>query len=147
MPINHLYHTWKQRILELYPQERKTRVSNFAWLLVGIFESRSVYLSRIAGKIAGQAKRTSTTRRLRRFLDNPAIRVREWYAPIPKGLFILRLACQSIMMIVSANGFWKNLNMMTNFSRKLQLQLLQRELHQFQCCRDILKSAMPGQEG
>ena len=84
MPINHLYHTWKQRILELYPQERKTRVSNFAWLLVGIFESRSVYLSRIAGKIPGQAKRTSTTRRLRRFLDNPAIRVREWYAPMAR---------------------------------------------------------------
>jgi hypothetical protein len=84
MPINHLYHTWKQRILELYPQERKTRLNNFAWLLVGIFESRSVYLSRIAGKIPGQAKRTSTTRRLRRFLDNPAIRVREWYAPMAR---------------------------------------------------------------
>lgn len=84
MPINQLYHTWKQRILELYPQERKTRVNNFTWLLVGIFESRSVYLSRIAGKIPGQAKRTSTTRRLRRFLDNPAIRVREWYAPLAR---------------------------------------------------------------
>ncbi len=85
MPITQLYHTWKQRILELHPQERKTRVSNFAWLLVGIFESRSVYLSRIAGKIPGQAKRTSTTRRLRRFLDNPAIRVREWYVPVAQA--------------------------------------------------------------
>ena len=92
MPINHHYHTWKQRILELYPQERKTRVSNFAWLLVGIFESRSVYLSRIAGKIPGQAKRTSTTRRLRRFLDNPAIRVREWYAPMARHWLQAQLA-------------------------------------------------------
>jgi hypothetical protein len=84
MPITHLYHTWKQRILELHPEERKTRVNNFAWLLVGIFESRSVYLSRIAGKIPGQAKRASTTRRLRRLLDNPAIRVREWYEPVAR---------------------------------------------------------------
>jgi hypothetical protein len=84
MPITQLYHTWIQRILELHPQERMTRVSNFAWLLVGIFESRSVHLSRIAGKIPGQAKRTSTTRRLRRLLDNRAIRVREWYEPVAR---------------------------------------------------------------
>ena len=84
MPITQLYDTWKQRILELRPDERKTRVSNFAWLLVGIFESRSVYLSRIAGKIPGKAKRPSTTRRLRRLLDNPAIRVREWYEPVAR---------------------------------------------------------------
>jgi hypothetical protein len=85
MPITQLYHTWIQRILELHPQERMTRVSNFVWLLVGIFESRSVYLSRIAGKIPGQAKRTSTTRRMRRLLDNPAIRVRAWYAPMAQA--------------------------------------------------------------
>ena len=85
MPITQLYHTWIQRILELHPQERMTRVSNFAWLLIGIFESRSVYLSRIAGKIPGQAKRTSKTRRLRRFLDNPAIRVRAWYEPVAQA--------------------------------------------------------------
>jgi hypothetical protein len=41
-----------------------------------------VYLSRIAGKIAGKAKLQSTVRRLDRFLDNPAVRVREWYKPI-----------------------------------------------------------------
>jgi hypothetical protein len=41
-------------------------------------------LSRIAGKIPGEAKRTSTTRRLRRLLDNPAIRVREWYEPVAR---------------------------------------------------------------
>lgn len=35
-------------------------------------------LSRIAGKIPGEAKLTSATRRLNRLLDNPAIRVREW---------------------------------------------------------------------
>jgi len=84
MPINQLYHTWNQRIMKLHPNERKTRVRNFAWLLVGIYESRSVYLSRIAGKIPSQAKRSSVTRRLRRFLDNPAIRVRAWYEPLAR---------------------------------------------------------------
>jgi hypothetical protein len=52
------------------------------WLIVGIYQSRSVGLSQIAGKIPGAAKLLSTTRRLSRLLDNPAIRVREWYEPI-----------------------------------------------------------------
>jgi len=50
--------------------------------MIGIFKSRSVYLSRIAGKIPGQAKQLSVVRRLARLLDNPAIRVREFYKPI-----------------------------------------------------------------
>jgi len=57
-------------------------VRNFVWLLVGIQQSRSVTLSKIAGKIPGEAKLLSTVRRLGRFLSNPAIRVRDWYEPI-----------------------------------------------------------------
>ncbi len=84
MPINQLYHTWMRRIRELRPGQRITQVRNFVWLLIGIHQSRSVKLSRIAGKIPGSAKLLSTIRRLSRFLDNPAIRVRTWYAPIAK---------------------------------------------------------------
>jgi len=84
MPINRQYHTWFQRIRELRPGQRITQVRNFVWLLVGIHQSRSVTLSHIAGKIPGEAKLLSTVRRLGRFLDNPAIRVRAWYAPIAR---------------------------------------------------------------
>ncbi len=84
MPTNHLYHTWIQRIRELHPKQRITQVRNFALLLYGIHQSRSVYLSRIAGKTPGQAKLLSTVRRLARFLDNSAIRVREFYEPIAR---------------------------------------------------------------
>jgi Transposase DDE domain len=84
MPINHLYDTWIRRIRELQPGQRITQVRAFVWLMIGIYQSRSVCLSRIAGKIPGQAKLLSTTRRLSRLLDNPAIRVRQWYAPIAR---------------------------------------------------------------
>jgi hypothetical protein len=84
MPITQLYHTWIQQILELHPDERMTRVRNFAWLMIGIYKSRSVHLSKIAGKIPGQAKLVSITRRLSRFLDNPAVRVRGWYEPLAR---------------------------------------------------------------
>lgn len=84
MPINRLYDTWKTRIMELRPGQRLTQVRAFLWLLIGIYLSRSVCLSRVAGKIPGKAKLTSTTRRLSRLLDNPALRVRAWYEPIAR---------------------------------------------------------------
>jgi hypothetical protein len=82
MPINQMYRTWIRRICELRPKQRITQVRNFVWLVVGMFHSRSVQLSQVAGKVLGPAKNLSTVRRLSRFLDNPAIQVREWYEPI-----------------------------------------------------------------
>ena len=71
MPTNHLYHNWFQQIRELRPGQRITQVRNFVWLMIGIYKSRSVCLSRIAGKIPGRAQLLSYTRRLSRFLGNP----------------------------------------------------------------------------
>jgi hypothetical protein len=85
MPINELYHTCMQRICELRPAQRITQVRDFVWLVMGIYMSRSVTLSKIAGEMPGSAKLVSLTRRLSRLLDNPAIRVREWYEPIARG--------------------------------------------------------------
>ena len=93
MPINQLYDTWKTRILELRPGQRITQVRAFVWLVVGIYLSRSVCLSRIACKITGEAKLTSATRRLSRLLDNPAIRVREWYEPIAREWLEAQFRC------------------------------------------------------
>lgn len=84
MLTNKFYHTWIQCIRELRPNQRITQIRNFALLLYGIYTSKSVMLSKVAGKIPGKAKLLSTFRRLERFLDNPAIRVRDWYAPIAK---------------------------------------------------------------
>lgn len=85
MPINKTYRTWIQRICELRPKQRKTQVQNFVWLVVGIFHSRSVSLSKIAGKVMSTAKNVSTVRRLSRFLASRAVDVRSWYRPIAKA--------------------------------------------------------------
>jgi hypothetical protein len=82
MPINTLYHTWFRRIQELRPGQRITQVCNFVWLMIGIYQSCSVCLSRIAGKIPSPAKLVNIARRVERLLENPAIRVLEWYEPI-----------------------------------------------------------------
>jgi len=84
MPTNHLYHTWIAQIREIHADRRITQIRNFVWLMIGIYKSRSVHLSNVAGKIPGQAKLLSATRRLSRFVDNPAIQVRDWYEPIAR---------------------------------------------------------------
>lgn len=61
--------------------------------MIGIFESHSVYLSRVAGKIPGSAKLPSSTKRLSRFLENPAIRVCEWYQPIARQWLDAQAEC------------------------------------------------------
>jgi hypothetical protein len=85
MPINETYRTWIQRICELRPKQRKTQVQNFVWLVVGIFHSHSVSLSKIASKVMSTAKNVSTVRRLSRFLASPAVDVRSWYRSIAKA--------------------------------------------------------------
>jgi len=85
MPINETYRTWIQRICEVRPKQRKTQVQNFVWLVVGIFHSHSVSLSKIAGKVMSTAKNVSTVRRLSRFLASPAVDVRSWYRSIAKA--------------------------------------------------------------
>ncbi len=82
MSTNHFYHTSLQQLRQLRASERITRVRAFAALMSGIMHSRSVHLSQIALKIEGRAKELSIVRRLERLLDNRAIDVREWYAPI-----------------------------------------------------------------
>src|SRR5215210_6293755 len=97
MPINHLHLTLQRLLLQLRPGERVTRIRNFSRLLVGLCLSRSVHLSKIASKIpttnystlttsTSEATLPSATRRLSRLLDNPAIRVRDWYEPIARSV-------------------------------------------------------------
>ena len=88
MPINKTYRTWIQRICELRPKQRKTQVQNFVWLIVGIFHSRSVSLSKIAGKVISTAKNVSTVRRLSRFLASSAVDVRSWYRSTAKAWLV-----------------------------------------------------------
>jgi hypothetical protein len=54
-------------------------------LIVGIFHSHSVSLSKVAGKVVSTAKNVSTVRRLSRFLASPAVDVRSWYRSTAKA--------------------------------------------------------------
>ena len=86
MPINQLYATLHEHLKQLRPHERRTRLRNWAWLLAGLFTSRSVHLSKIANKMPTCATLPSATRRLSRLLCNTAVRVRAWQEPLARHL-------------------------------------------------------------
>lgn len=86
MAIARTYHTFEEHISHMLQVTHKSRVRNLAWLLTGIFLSRSVHLSRIANKMVGTAKRRSRTRRVSRFLHNARFRARAWYRPVAERL-------------------------------------------------------------
>lgn len=100
MPINQLYDTWKKRIMELRPGQRITQVRAFVWLLIGIYLSRAVCISKVACKVPGAAKLPSITRRLSRLLDNPAIRVRTWYEPIARHWLETQQRCMGEIHLI-----------------------------------------------
>ena len=72
----HLYRTWYSQLAQTIPDDCASRLKNLTWLIVGLYSAMSVQLSAIVRKWPMSAKNRSLTKRLERFLDNPAVRVR-----------------------------------------------------------------------
>jgi len=97
-----LYDTWSDQIQQLCPRARKTLIHSFTCLLVGIYLSGSVHLSKIANKIPGNAKLNSTVQRLRRLLQS-AICVRKWYNSIAETLIESQAQHGTVRLIVDGS--------------------------------------------
>ncbi len=125
MPIYSLYHMWFEYIQQLFPGLRLTQQRNLGWLIVGIYQSRSVHLSKVAGKIPGTATVMSLSRRLSRWLDNPAIQVRPLYEPIARQLLACQAQTGEIRLIIDGTkiGFGHQLLMLAIAYRKRALPI------------------------
>lgn len=86
MNIIQTYHTIVERIKAIVGKERITRIRTMAWLQSGILHSRSVHLTHMASKVPGSAKKLSVADRFRSFLNNPQVRVRDWYRPLAEAM-------------------------------------------------------------
>jgi hypothetical protein len=84
MSINRVYDTCFRALRQLRPDEHLRRLKAFTWFLSGIYASQSVQLQKVGQKIPGPAKEPSVCRRLEALVANPALRVRQWYAPIAR---------------------------------------------------------------
>ena len=69
-------------LVQRLPQEVESRLTNRALLMVGIFGAHSVPTGKLAASIPLHIQKRSIVRRMERFLDHGAVRVRSWYEPI-----------------------------------------------------------------
>ena len=81
-PSQGIYSSVDLALEQLVPNECDSRLTNMAFLMVGIVGAHSVQTGRLAAYIPLHIKKLSIVRRMERFLDNGAIRVRSWYEPI-----------------------------------------------------------------
>jgi len=102
MSAYHLYDTWFRMMRKLLPNERVTRLSNAAWMIVGLCLGQSVHLSRIARRLPLVAKLTSITDRFRRFLSNQAFQAQLWYQPIAQRLLAEAARTGRVCLILDA---------------------------------------------
>lgn len=107
-----LYHKLLSQFCQWYPHERITRKRNLAWLVTGLYLSASVHLAHIVRKLSLPSQDLSLVNRFRRFLDNPHIRVRQWYRPVAKQI-VQALAGQVLRLVIDVTKVGFHFRMMT----------------------------------
>jgi hypothetical protein len=98
-----LYGKWRKQLTQLAPDECESRLTNMLYLVVGLFKARSVHLSVIARKLPVRAKKLSLDKRMRRFLSNPAVRVREWYQSVAESLVQAASSAGQVHLLIDSS--------------------------------------------
>lgn len=87
--------------MENAPRLRKTQTRGLSWLIAGVYQSRSVKLRSVAGKIPGVTQLLSKVKRLSRLLCNKTINEKAIYNPLAtKWLILQAKASQQIKLII-----------------------------------------------
>jgi hypothetical protein len=107
-----VYHKALKQFCQWFPQERITRMRNLALLVMGLQLSRSVHMSLIVRKWPLASKEPSLVNRLRRFLENRRVMVRELYHPIAVEL-VGAFAGQRIRLVIDCTKVGFNFRLMT----------------------------------
>ena len=97
-PITSLYSILHGQLLPLTGGLLDSQLANLVRLMEGLYESRSVHLSRIASNLTARATNGSVVAQLNRFLGNSKVNVRAVYEPIVREL--LRQAADAGRVIV-----------------------------------------------
>jgi hypothetical protein len=101
-PSQRLYSNVYGALVQLLPNECDSRITNMVFLMIGIFGARSVQTGRLAAYIPLHIKKLSIVRRMERFLDNGAVRVRSWYAPIASWLVSAAAVTGEIALVLDS---------------------------------------------
>ena len=97
-----LYSSLHTFILQTLPDSCDTRLANLLFMMRGLFLARSVQLDHIARKMPSRAKKLSSVKRFRRFLDNPLVRVRAWYDPFARWTLLSAASGGAVHLIIDS---------------------------------------------
>lgn len=98
-----LYGNWYQLLKQSRPEAGAWQVQNLALLVVGVYQARHVFLSRIVRTWPVRAKLVSLTRRLSRFLEHGGVTVREWYGDVARAWLAAAHAGGEIHLILDGS--------------------------------------------
>jgi hypothetical protein len=107
-----VYSTIRSQVGTWLPAERVTRLRNLALLLTGLYMAASVHLGHIARKLPTPGKLPSLVNRMRRFLDNPRVGVRDFYEPVARQL-VQAFAGQTLHLIIDCTKLGFDYQVMT----------------------------------
>ena len=97
-----LYSSLHSFIMQTLPDSCDTRLANLLFMMRGLFLARSVLLDHIAHKMPSRAKKLSSVKRFRRFLDNPLVQVRAWYDPFARFILLSAASGGAIHLIIDS---------------------------------------------
>lgn len=93
------------------PDDCDTRLTNLIYLMMGILKGASVQLPLIARSIPLRSQKWSIVKRFERFLQNRAVRVREWYAPLARLVLQSAASAGEVTLIIDATKVAFNFRM------------------------------------
>jgi len=102
-----VYHKILAQLCQWLPDERITRKRNLALLVVGLYLSASVQLSKIVAKWPVEGQLSSLANRLRRFLDNEQVERDNYFAPLARPL-LDRFAHRLLTLVIDTTKVGHN---------------------------------------
>ena len=108
----HLYHTVLTQISDHCATERVTRQRNLALIVTALYLAASCQLTRLADRLHVAGTRDSRVQRVRRFLMNERVMIRECYQATARAI-LSRLSTQRIVLIFDRTMIEDHLNVLT----------------------------------
>lgn len=101
------------RLLPILSEALDSQLLNMILLMMGLYNGRSVHLTRIASRIPSPARKVSTVERIQRFLSNQAVAVKRWYEPVARHLIKCAAAGGQVHLVIDSSrvGFSAQLMM------------------------------------
>lgn len=114
-PITALYSILHSQLLPLAGDLLDSQLANLVRMMEGLYEGRSVHLSRIASNLTARATNGSVVTQLNRFLGNPLVDVRALYEPVAREMLRQAAAAGQLILILDSTkvGFSAQLVMVS----------------------------------